>query len=92
WKAIDRYSADYRDMQEKQGVKFYKTPDAVLKRQLEVWEAIAEKKSAENPLFKKVYESQRVFAARAARWQFDTMVDFRMAYAHYFSKNAKKKS
>ncbi|MFL5406927.1 MAG: TRAP transporter substrate-binding protein [Myxococcales bacterium] len=92
WKAIDRYSADYRDMQEKQSVKFYKTPDAVLKRQLEVWEAIAEKKSAENPLFKKVYESQRVFAARAARWQFDTMVDFRMAYAHYFSKNAKKKS
>ena len=30
WKAIDRYSKDYIEMQQKQGVKFYKTPDAVL--------------------------------------------------------------
>jgi TRAP-type mannitol/chloroaromatic compound transport system substrate-binding protein len=27
WKAIDRYSKDYIEMQEKQGVKFWKTPD-----------------------------------------------------------------
>jgi TRAP-type mannitol/chloroaromatic compound transport system substrate-binding protein len=92
WKAIDRYSTDYKEMQEKQGVKFYKTPDTILKRQLEVWEAIAEKKSAENPLFKKVYESQRAFAQRAARWQYDTNVDFRVAYNYYFSRNNKKKS
>ena len=34
WKAIDRYSKDYIEMQEKQGVKFWKTPDAILKAQL----------------------------------------------------------
>jgi hypothetical protein len=28
WKAIDRYSSDYKELQEKNGVKFYKTPDA----------------------------------------------------------------
>src|SRR6201999_1201484 len=30
WKAIDRYSQDYADMQGKDKVKFYKTPDSVL--------------------------------------------------------------
>jgi hypothetical protein len=35
-------------------------------------------------MFKKVFESMRGFAERAARWQFDTNVDFRMAYNHYF--------
>jgi TRAP-type mannitol/chloroaromatic compound transport system substrate-binding protein len=90
WKAIDRYSTDYREMQEKQGVRFYKTPDAILRRQLEVWENIVQKRSAENPLFKKVLDSQRVFAERAARWWNDTDVDFRMAFNHFFGKKAKK--
>jgi TRAP-type mannitol/chloroaromatic compound transport system substrate-binding protein len=92
WKAVDRYSADYKEMQEKQGVKFYKTPDAVLKRQLEIWTQVMEKRSAENPMFKKVLESQRAFAARAARWQNDTLVDFRMAYNHFFGKKQGQKT
>jgi TRAP-type mannitol/chloroaromatic compound transport system substrate-binding protein len=91
WKAIDRYSADYREMQEKQGVKFYKTPDAVLKRQLEIWNEIMEKRAGENPMFKKVLESQRAFAQRAARWQNDTLVDFRMAYNHFFGRKQGQK-
>ena len=32
WKAIDRYSKDYVELQTKDNVKFYKTPDAILKR------------------------------------------------------------
>ena len=86
WKAIDRYSTDYLEMQSKQAVKFYKTPDAILKRQLEIWDEVMNKRSAENPMFKKVLDSQRAFAARAARWQADTLVDFRMAYNHFFGK------
>jgi TRAP-type mannitol/chloroaromatic compound transport system substrate-binding protein len=86
WKAIDRYSTDYLEMQQKQGVKFYKTPDAILKRQLEVWNEVMDKRAAENPMFKKVLDSQRQFAQRAARWQNDTNVDFRMAYNHFFGK------
>jgi TRAP-type mannitol/chloroaromatic compound transport system substrate-binding protein len=84
WKAIDRYSTDYLEMQEKQGVKFYKTPDAVLKKQLELWSEIIKKRADENPMFKKVLDSQMAFARRAARWQNDTLVDFRMAYNHFF--------
>ena len=85
WKAIDRYSQDYVEMQTKQNVKFYKTPDSVLQAQLKVWDGVAAKKSAENPLFKKIYESQRAFAQRAVRWQQDTMVSSRMAYNHFFA-------
>jgi TRAP-type mannitol/chloroaromatic compound transport system substrate-binding protein len=86
WKAIDRYSKDYLELQSKQGVKFYKTPDSVLTRQLQIWDDVAAKKSEENPMFKKVLESQRTFAQRAARWQNDTNVNFRIAYNHFFAK------
>lgn len=86
WKAIDRYSTAYQEMQEKQGVKFYKTPDAILKAQLAAWDKVTEKKAAENPMFKKVLESQRAFARRTAKWQNDTTVNYRMAYEHFFAK------
>ena len=86
WKAIDRNSKDYIELQEKDGVKFYKTPDEVLKAQLAAWDKITEAKSAENPMFKKVLDSQRAFAERAAKWQNDTLVNFRMAYNHFFAK------
>src|SRR5207244_1258925 len=56
WKAIDRYSQDYIELQTKDNVKFYKTPDAVLKRQLEVFDEVAKKKAAENPLFKEIID------------------------------------
>ena len=86
WKAIDRYSKDYIDMSTKKGVKFYKTPDALLRKQLESWDKIVAAKSAENPAFKQVLESMRAFAGRAVRWQNDTNVDYKMAYNHFFSK------
>lgn len=86
WKAIHRYSTDYLEMAEKQGVKFYKTPDAILRRQLEIWDEVVAVKSAENPDFKKVIESMRAFAQRACRWQNDTNVDYKMAYNHFFAR------
>ena len=85
WKAIERNSQDYIELK-KAGVKFYKTPDAILRTQLEVWDKIVATKSGENPLFKKVIDSQRVFAQRAGQWQNDYMVDFTMAFNHYFKK------
>jgi hypothetical protein len=47
-------------------VKFYKTPDPILKRQLAAWDKVTREEAAENPLFAKVLESQRAFAQRAA--------------------------
>jgi TRAP-type mannitol/chloroaromatic compound transport system substrate-binding protein len=90
WKAIDRYSQDYVEMQTKQNVKFYKTPDAILKRQLEIYDEVAKKYAAANPMFKKIVESQLAFAKRATQWENDTVVSRKMAYEHYFGPNAKK--
>jgi TRAP-type mannitol/chloroaromatic compound transport system substrate-binding protein len=90
WKAIDRYSQDYVELQTKDNVKFYKTPDSVLKRQLEVFDEVAKKKAAENPLFKEIIESQLAFAKRATQWEQDTVVSRKMAFDHYFGANAKK--
>lgn len=90
WKAIDRYSKDYIELQTKDNVKFYKTPDSVLKRQLEVFDEVAKKKAAENPLFKEIIESQLAFAKRATQWEQDTVVSRKMAFDHYFGPNAKK--
>jgi len=85
WKAVDRYSSSYEEMQAKQGVKFYKTPDSILRNQLKVFDEVVAKKSAENPLFKKIVDSQRAFAKRAVKWELDTVVNRRMAYDHYFA-------
>jgi TRAP-type mannitol/chloroaromatic compound transport system substrate-binding protein len=90
WKAVDRYSKDYIELQTKDNVKFYKTPDVVLKRQLEIFDEVAKKKAGENPIFKKIVESQLAFAKRAVQWDQDTVVPRKMAFDHYFGPNAKK--
>ncbi|MBK9116126.1 MAG: C4-dicarboxylate ABC transporter [Betaproteobacteria bacterium] len=83
WKAIDRYSKDYAELQEKQGVKFYKTPDPILQRQLVIYdEAVTKRK--DNALFVEIADSQKAFAQRAVKWDLDTNVNRRMAYNHYF--------
>jgi TRAP-type mannitol/chloroaromatic compound transport system substrate-binding protein len=88
-KAIDRYSQDYVELQSKDNVKFYKTPDAVLQKQLELYDEIVAKKAADNPLFKEIVQSQLAFARRTTRWEQDTVVSRKMAFDHYFGPNAK---
>jgi TRAP-type mannitol/chloroaromatic compound transport system substrate-binding protein len=89
WKAVHRYSQDYIEMQQKQGVKFYKTPDSILQRQLTAYDEAAAKRK-DNALFNEIADSQKAFAARAVRWDLDTNVGRRMAYNHYFGKAAAK--
>ena len=86
WKAIDRYSTAYEELQAA-GVAFYKTPDEILQRQLEVYDEIAKRVAAENPLFREILDSQIAFARRVTRWEEDTIVDRSMAIEHYFGAN-----
>lgn len=90
WKAIDRNSKDYITLQTTDKVKFYKTPDAILSKQLEVYDEVAKKYAAANPLFKEIAESQIAFAKRATQWEQDYIVSRKMAFDHYFGPNAKK--
>jgi len=79
WKAEHRYSQDYIELRTKDKVNFFKTPDSV---------RVIAKKTGDNPFFKRVLDSQRAFAERVCRWSFDTNVDFRMAFNHYFGRPA----
>ena len=91
WKAIDRYSKDYQEMQTKDKVRFYKTPDTVLRAQLAAYDKAVDKQAAENPMMKEIIESQMKFAERAVKWDLDTNVARRMAYDHYFGRAARGK-
>ncbi len=90
WKAIDRNSQDYITLQTVDKVKFYKTPDSILKKQLEVYDDVVKKYAASNPLFKEIAESQLAFAKRATQWEQDYVVNRRMAFEHYWGPNAKR--
>jgi TRAP-type mannitol/chloroaromatic compound transport system substrate-binding protein len=89
WKAIDRNSQDYITLQTQDKVRFFKTPDPVLKKQLELYDEITKKYLGTNPLFKEIIESQIAFAKRATRWEQDYITNRRMAFDHYFGPNGK---
>jgi TRAP-type mannitol/chloroaromatic compound transport system substrate-binding protein len=91
WKAIDRYSKDYVEMQTKDKVRFYKTPNSILQAQLKAYDDAAAKKGAGNALFKEIEASQKAFAERVVKWDFDNNVRREMAYNHYFAKPAPKR-
>ena len=89
WKAIDRNSQDYITLKTTDKVRFFKTPDSILKRQLELYDEVAKKYVASNPLFKEIIQSQLAFAKRALQWEQDYITPRKMAFDHYFGPNAK---
>lgn len=94
WKSVDRYSQDYIELQTKDKVKFHKTPDAILAKELVAYDEAVSKKAEVNPVFKEIMESQKKFTERSVKWDMDYNVNRRMAYNHYFGdkKAAPKKS
>jgi len=87
WKAVHRYSQDYIELQEKHNVKFYRTPNAVLQRQLVVYDQATVKRK-DNAMWVEIEQSQKRFAQRAVKWQLDTQIYPTMAYNHYLGKPA----
>jgi len=60
-----RQNADaIEEMATKHGVQLLRTPPDVLVAFLKAWDDIAAEESAKNPFFKKVYDSQRAYAAK----------------------------
>jgi TRAP-type mannitol/chloroaromatic compound transport system substrate-binding protein len=90
WKLIDRNSKDYIELKTKDKINFYKTPDSILRAQLDAWDKVVAAKTKDNPFFQRVMDSQRAFAERATQWQSDYYVDYKMASNRYFGKGAKK--
>ncbi len=62
---VNRLNAEaLKDLREKHNVKIERTPDDILRKTLEAWDEIAKDEAAKSPFFKKVYESQRSYAAQ----------------------------
>jgi TRAP-type mannitol/chloroaromatic compound transport system substrate-binding protein len=85
WKAMDRYSKDLEAIKAA-GVKVQKTPDNVLKAQLDAWRKVVDQLSANDPFFKKVIESQMAFAKRVVGFELEYEVQQQMAYDYFFKK------
>jgi len=84
WKAMNRYPDDLEAMR-KVGVQTHKTPEAILKAQLEAWDRVIADLSKE-PFFAKVIESQKRWAEKVVRFQFENEPDQALAHNHFFGK------
>ena len=63
--SVDMESKAVAELTGRYGVEIMKTPDDVLKAELEAMDKVFEVESAKNPFFARVLESQRTFAERA---------------------------
>jgi TRAP-type mannitol/chloroaromatic compound transport system substrate-binding protein len=82
WKALDRYSKDLEAIRGR-GVQVKKTPDSVLKVQLDAWNKVIEEFS-KDPFFKKVIDSQKAWVQRTYAYERLNEPSRDMAYDHFF--------
>lgn len=77
-------AAALKEMTEKHGVKVERTPDDILRKTLETWDQIAKDEMAKNPFFKKVYESQRAYAAQVVPARRAVAPDYSIGANYYW--------
>ncbi|MEF7614406.1 TRAP transporter substrate-binding protein [Aquincola sp. MAHUQ-54] len=83
WKSMDRMSTDLIDMQSKNGVKVHRTPASILAAQLDAWTRVIAHRSAENPLFAKIIDSQKAWAKKVVYWSEIMTVDAQAPYRKF---------
>ena len=83
WKSQDRYSADLEKIKAA-GVEVRKTPDSGLEAQLNAWDKIIATRTAEDPFFAKVMESQKAWVKRVVCVRPRINVSRDMAFDHFF--------
>jgi TRAP-type mannitol/chloroaromatic compound transport system substrate-binding protein len=86
WKLMQRYPADLRGLVEEDGVTLYITPDEILQAQLDAWDVVIERNSAENEFFARVIESQREWCREVVGYFLINEAPKRMAYEHFFGE------
>jgi len=88
WHNTLRYADDLVKLKNKHGVNVYRTPDSIMQAQLDAWDVIVDKFNATDPFFKKVVESQKVYAKKVMAYLILNAPDYGMAYRHYFGEPA----
>ena len=89
WHNTLRYADDLVKLKNKLGVNVYRTPDGVMQDQLKAWDVITAKFSKKDPFFKKVVESQKVYAKKVMAYLLLNQPDYGMAYRHHFGEPTK---
>jgi TRAP-type mannitol/chloroaromatic compound transport system substrate-binding protein len=80
------------EMVQKHGARILRTPPDILLASLKAWDEVAAENSAKSPTFKKVYESQREYAAKvvpAKRYMFPP---YSFAANYYWPQETKPRS
>jgi len=83
WRGQDQYSKDLLWLRDKANVKLYRTPESVMKAQLNAWDKILPGLE-KDPFFAKVLKSQKDFAKRVAYYELLNSADYKLAFEHYF--------
>ena len=84
WHNTRRYASDLATLRDEQGVNVYRTPDSVMQAQLEAWDIVVDRISAEDEFFAKVVESQKAYAKEVMNYLNLNQPDYKLAYKHYF--------
>ena len=84
WTGLDNYSRDRQVLINKHKVNVIRTPKAVFQAQLNAWDVLTKRLSAEDPFFAKVVESQLAWAKRVGYYWFLNDAEFKMGYEHVF--------
>ena len=84
WNNTLRYADDLIKLKEQHGVNVYRTPDSVMKDQLNAWDVVVDRISSEDPFFAKVVASQKVYAKKVMNYLLLNQPDYGIAYDHHF--------
>jgi TRAP-type mannitol/chloroaromatic compound transport system substrate-binding protein len=76
-------------MRTKHGTQILRTPPEILIEFLKTWDKMAAEESAKDPFFKKVYESQREYAAKVVPAKRFMFPPYSFAANHYFPEERK---
>ena len=84
--AMDNYSRDLAELKSKEKVNILRTPQGIFDAQIKAWDKIVAKLTAEDPFFKKVWESQLAWGKRVGYYNFFNNADYKAAYEHIHGK------
>jgi len=86
WTAFDKYPKDLQALIHKDGVHVHRTPESILKAQLDAWDKVVGKYSEQVPEFKQVADAQKAWAKDVAYYELMNRADTQLAYNHYYGK------
>ena len=93
WAKWQKQNADALDeMRTKFGTQVLRTPPEILTAFLKAWDEIAAEESAKNPVFKKVYDSQRAWASKVVPAKRFMQPPYSFAANHYWPQEKAKQA